>query len=67
MTIGVINFLPRLKGKKMTNRHLKSAKELACLISLETNQDKKRHLIKAWSQAMIDYMDATAYARAAHV
>jgi hypothetical protein len=51
----------------MTNQHLKSAFDLACQISFETDQEKKKHLIRAWRQAITRYMDATSIARSAHV
>lgn len=51
----------------MTNQHRIKAFELACEISLETNPDKKRQLVKAWRIMMYQYMDAVKSARAAHV
>lgn len=51
----------------MTNQHLKSAFDLACQISFETDQEKKRQLVKEWRIAITDYMSATAFARNAHV
>lgn len=51
----------------MTNQHRKEAFELACEISLESNPDKKRQLIKAWRDMMDQYLDAVKSARSAHV
>jgi hypothetical protein len=51
----------------MTNHHLKSAFELACQISYEIDQDKKRQLIAQWRKEICHYMAATKFAREAHV
>lgn len=51
----------------MTNQHRTKAFELACEISLETNPDKKRQLVKEWRIIMDQYLDAVKNARDCHV
>lgn len=51
----------------MTNHYLKSAFELACQISLETDPEKKKHLVRSWRKQMDQYFSAIKFARDAHV
>lgn len=51
----------------MTNHHLKTAFDLAVKISLETDQEKKRHLVSQWHKAFDAYFVAIKFAKDCHV